>query len=541
MRTKRILKWIGLIVGIFILLAIGFGLYLKSIIPKSVGTPTVLQAGLFDKPAQPFPMEGRYIFKSAHELAAMIRHQEATSEDIVKEFLANIKNNNWKYKAIIWLREEEALQEARMADEAVAKGDTLDKPLLGVPVTLKEMYWVKGSPSTMNAKMFGFTAPEDGPLARQMKGAGAIILGTTNVPFMLSDYQTHGEVYPTASNPYDTTRTPGGSTGGGAAALAAGFTTLEIGSDLGGSIRIPAAFCGLYGLKPSLGAINITQGTGPDTTTKYTRFALASGGPLARDLEDLELLWHVLKNVPPDPRFPSPVETIPASDKTLDQYRLAWMDQWVREKGSIHVGNDVVSKMKMLADSLAGHGVKMSHDAPPVLDDMLRNFMASFAGMMGENQPWLIRKFIAIDFAKFDDGSGIYENFKETIMDPTDTRWVEILEQRKDLIEAWDVFFKSYDFFICPVTYGPAIHKCPQGSKLEGDHGQMMTYLDYFTCSPAFNATGHPSLSVPLGLNADGLPVGVQIVGPYHSEEEILHLARLISPYTQGFVKPAQL
>ena len=218
--TKKVLKWTGIILGSILLLAIILGIYIYTIIPKPIGAPVKLQEALFARPAQAFPMEGKYIYKSATELAAMIRHREATAVEVVTEFLNNIRNNNYKYNALIWIRAEEALQDAQRADQMVADGDTMNHPLLGVPVTIKEMYWVKGSPSTLNAKMYGFTAPDDATVVKQLKSAGAVVLGTTNVPFMLMDYQTQGEVYPTASNPYDTSRTPGGSTGGGAAAKA---------------------------------------------------------------------------------------------------------------------------------------------------------------------------------------------------------------------------------------------------------------------------------------------------------------------------------
>ncbi len=164
--TKIILKWVGIVLGSLILVAVAFGIYVYSILPPTIGKPIVLQKELFAKPAQPFPMEGKYIYKSVRELGAMIRHHQATSVEIVTEFLNNIKNNNNKYNAIIWLREKEALEDAKHADELVAKGDT-SKALLGVPVTIKEHYRVKGSPSCMNAKMYGFTAPRDAAIVEQ--------------------------------------------------------------------------------------------------------------------------------------------------------------------------------------------------------------------------------------------------------------------------------------------------------------------------------------------------------------------------------------
>ncbi len=537
--ANKILRYTLIILGSIIIMGAILGMYVKSIIPKPIGSPIQLQAALFSKPSAHCLMEGKYIYKSASDLASMIRHQEVTSVEVVNEFLCNIKNNNFKYNAIIWLREKEALEDAAKADAMVKLGDTIDKPLLGVPITIKEMFWVKGSPSTLNAKMFGFIAPRDAEVVEQLKSAGAVILGTTNVSFMLSDYQTQGEVYPTGNNPYDTTRTPGGSTGGGAAALAAGFSALELGSDLGGSIRIPAAFCGLYGLKTSFGAINITQGTSPDTVTKFTRFALASAGPLARNVEDLQLMWNVLKNTKPDSRFQEPINWKPSTIKSLDQYHVAWTDEWINGKDTVKVSNEVKSKLRQLIDSLRLNGVKVQHAVPDSYESMKKSFLETFASMISEGQPWLLRKFIAMDFKKLDDGTAAFNAFYEAINNSSKEKWDETKKNRQKLVDHWELFFKEHDFFICPITYGVAIKKCAQGSLLQGENAPI-PYMTYFPYSYIFNATGHPSIVVPMGLNKNGLPIGLQIVGSYYSEDELLHFAALISSYSSGFVVPVR-
>lgn len=541
-RTKKFLKWTGIILGSLILLAAAFGLYVYSILPKPIGTPPKLQAELFSKPEYPFPMEGKFIYKSATELSKMIKNHQATSVEIVTEFISNIKNNNYKYKAIIYLREKEALQDAKLADEAISKGDTLDKPLLGVPITIKEHYWVKGSPCTMNAKMYGFIAPDDAVVVKHLKDAGAVILGTTNVPYMLQDYQTQGEVYPTANNPYDTTRTPGGSTGGGAAALAAGFTTLELGSDMGGSIRIPSSFCGLYGLKTTFGTINITEGGGPDTVTKYTRLACASGGPLARTPDDLQLAWNVLKTTPMDKKFQQPIQFLPVDNKPLSEYKIAWIGEWKHGKRTAEIGSDVKDALKRLTDSLNRHGVQTNNTAPDLYDDMEKNFFGSFSSMIGEGQPWLLRKFIGVDLKKWGEADNVpNENFQaalDALNDASDEKWQQLENDRKKLIAKWDEFFKQYDFFVCPITYGEAIKKCPTFSELTLDDGTKMPYFHYFQYTVIFNATGNPCITIPMGLNKQGLPIGLQIVGPYYSEDKLIHFAKLIESLVPSFQQP---
>jgi amidase len=533
--TKKWLKWTGIFLGILVL---SFALYLNSIIPKFDSRPVVLQEELFRKPSQPFPMEGKYIYKSASELSALIRNRQATSLEIVTEFICNIKNNNFKYNALVYLREQEALEDARMADDAITKGDTANKPLLGVPVTIKEMFWVKGSPSTLNAKMYGFTAPRNAEVVSHLKNAGAIILGTTNDAYLLSDYQTQGEEYPTANNPFDTTRTPGGSTGGGAAALAAGFTTLELGSDLGGSIRVPAVFCGLWSLKPTYGTVNITDGTNPDSAFKYSRMALASAGPMARTAEDLKLIWDVLQSTKIDTRFQKITHPAPATAKIIGQYKIAWMDEWKYNDRFVKINKDTKEKLNTFIDSLNKHGVVVERNAPDIYTDLQKMFLSTFGYMMGENQPYLLRKLIEMDFAKTDDGSGNFKSFSNAILDASDEGWNKIQYDRKILIKKWESFFKQYDFFICPVTYGAAFKKGESWKPILADDGASVGYIDYVPYSYVINATGHPAITVPLGLNKQGLPIGVQIIGPYYSEYELLHLAKLLVPLTPTFQRP---
>ncbi len=538
-KTKTILKWTGIILGSFILLTVALGLYVNSIIPKFNSVPVVLQKDLFEKPAQSFPMEGKFIYKSANELSQMIRSRHATSVEIVTEFINNIKNNNYKFNALIYLREQEALQDAKMADDAIAKGDTLNKPLLGVPVTIKEMFWVKGSPSTLNSKMYGFVAPRNAAVVTQLQRAGAIILGTTNVPFMLGDYQTAGEVYPTANNPFDTTRTPGGSTGGGAAAVAAGFSPLELGSDLGGSVRVPAVFCGLWSLKPTYSAVNITDGTSPDSAFVYSRMALASPGPLARTVKDLELMWSVLANTPIDKRFQKPTEWKPATGKNISQYKIAWMDEWNTSNGSVKISSETKQKLSVLIDSLKQHRAITERKAPDMYNELDKMFLRTWGYQFGENQPWLLRKFIEMDFAgKIKDDSENYTSFQDAIRDASDAGWEKTEADRKKLIGNWETFFNEYDFFICPVTYDAAFKKQESWKPIAADDGNTIPYTKYIPYAYIINSTGHPALTVPLGLNNKGLPIGLQIVGRNFSENELLHFAKLIEPLVPSFQQP---
>ena len=292
-RSRKILKWTGAVLGIIVLIVGSLGIYIWYNMPRPHGKKPELQTELFKKPEAEFPVNGIYIFKSATELAELIRTKKATSVDITQEFINFIKNNNYKTNAFVWLFENEALEAARKADEKVARGEKLGS-LHGVPVCIKEQFWIKGKYSNVNAVQFqSFIAPQNAAIVDAWINEGAIILGTTNIPNMLIDLQTFGDLYPRGNNPYDTSYTCGGSTGGGAAAVASGFCPLALGGDMGGSIRVPSAFCGLYGLKPTENTME-SYGTFPDLSSDKTYVTMAVTGPIARTIEDIDLSWKAL-------------------------------------------------------------------------------------------------------------------------------------------------------------------------------------------------------------------------------------------------------
>lgn len=524
----------------FLLIIVSLSTYYCSSPGKKNDSFPDKDASLFIKPKESLPVKGKYLFKSAMELASMIRNHEATSVDIVKEFIANIKNNNYKYNAIIWLREKEALEDAAKADEAVAKGQKLSA-LHGVPITVKEEYWIKGSPVTLNSFLHkDFIAPEDGELIKQLKKSGAIIIGKTNIPTMLMDFQVQGEIYPPANNPYDTTRTPGGSSGGAAAALAAGFTSIELGSDLGGSIRLPSSFCGLYGLKTTFRSLNVTQGDGPGIATKKRRFALNVAGPMTRTPEDLEIAWFILRDAKPDTAIQQHINWKKPSGRKINQYRLAWVDDWESGSPIPKASNDVKEKLKQLIDSLTQHGAFVRKTAPDTYNEMMRSYFVCLGLLAGEGLSDEERKSICETMKPWDDGTGTLTPFYKTMDNPDDSAWNKWLGENKILKEKWKSFFKQYDFLICPITYGPAFKKCPKGTPINID-GKTVSYFNYAPYTTILNPIESPSITIPLGLNKEGLPIAIQIIGPLFSEPELLYFAKLLKPLTPGFIRPPGL
>lgn len=535
---KKTLKRIAIIFAILVgVLAIAGG-YIYSIIPKPIAPVPSLQTELFQNHKNQTPPQGKYIYKSATELALLIKNKQVSSVEIVNDIITYIKHHNHKYNAVVWLFEDQAMKEAARADSLLSAG-TVQGPLHGVPITVKEQFSVAGSYLTLNSKMIGgFKPGEDQALVKQLRKSGAIIIGTTNVPAMLMDYQTQGEIYPTASNPYDTTRTPGGSTGGGAASLAAGFVPLELGADMGGSIRVPSSFCGLYGLKTTELAVDIWDQKFPGMEFDNKNAALAVAGPLARNTQDLELMWNVIKETPNQllKSTPYDYDTI----KSLNQYKIAWYDALKFGEFLIPVHHDIKNKLTALLDSLQVHGVQTENTMPNTFSEQFQIFMGLMAYMNTYGQPWIIRKFIVDGFKKMGDGPIDLSKSYELAMSQDANKHKEFINNRKTIIEEWNNFFKKYDFLICPVMPMPAIKKCPMGTSIEIE-GKEVNYWVSGSYALMVNALGLPSITIPLGLNEEGLPIGVQVIGKYFSEPQLIHFAKLLENITPGFIKPKEL
>jgi amidase len=532
-KTKKLLKWIGAILGSFILIVVILGIYVWMNIPKAQGDPPIIQSELFKKPENPFPCEEKFIFKTATELAELIRNRKATSVEITQEFINYIKNNNYKTNAFVWLFEKEALDAARNADEKVSRGEPLGL-LHGVPVSIKEQIWVKGKYCTINAQQFqNFIAPKNGDVVDAWINEGAIIIGTTNVPKMLIDFQTFGEIYPRGNNPYDTTRTCGGSTGGGAAAVASGFCPLALGGDMGGSIRLPAAFCGLYGLKTTENSLSI-KGTFPDTSADRKYVTMTVSGPIATTIEDIELSWKALLKAGNNTQQWLSVDTT----KKLNQYNIAWFDEWHYGNNKIPATTSLKEKMNLLVTNLSKNGVRVVNEEPANFAEMRQVHWLQSVYMIFNKQPWLIRQLIKRDFENSEVKTSIdLSEGLERIGDLDEKKYENIRMRRDTLSHALELFFKKYDFLILPVTPGTAFKHNPNHDRIAEENLNLL-YWDYLQYPMCFNLTGHPALTVPLGLNKQGLPIAVQIVGPLYSEQQLIQFAKLIKNLHDGYIRP---
>jgi len=479
----------------------------------------------------------KFIYNSAINLAKMIRNGEASSVDIVSEHLDRIKKFNENLHAVILLTEEDALKTAEACDREVKEGK-FRGPLHGVPITIKEQFWLKGQRSTMNFKMFkDWIAPQDAVLVERVKQAGAIIMGKTNVPRNLLDYQVSGDIYPEGKNPYNQDYTPGGSSGGSAAALASGMTPIEIGADFGGSIRVPANFCGLYGLKPTERTVPLHGNVPLPKGARGFVFHMAQAGPMARTVEDTELLWKIIKGPHESDRSTPRIDWYEPSGKKIGDYRIAWVDGWPGYETSAEVS----SSIQGLIERIKQEGTTMEKTGPDgqLHKRSLSLYVRLFPQMIAQDVPWFIRplmkKQIRNSLLK---GLKRYTKEYKQGFDLSFGNYSETMGTRATVVEAWEKFFQNFDFLICPVAFGPAFKRCKLGSRISFENKELI-YINYvWPYVGCFNASGHPAMNIPIGLGKDGLPLGIQIVGPYWNEPEMFHFAKQVASLTPGFIKP---
>jgi amidase len=382
-----------------------------------------------------------------------------------------------------------------------------------------------------------FVAPADAVIIDRIKKSGAILLGQTNVPKNLLDYQVWGDIYPEGKNPYNTEYSPGGSTGGGAAALAAGFTSLELGGDFGGSIRVPASFCGLYGLKPTDKTVPLHGNIPLPKNAKTFLVHMAQAGPLARNLDDLQLLWKIIVGPHESDRSIPRIEWKESKKKSLAEYKIAWIDAWPGYEASTQVSNAI----KKLTDDIKAKGCSLEKKIPDdsLHKESLKLFVSIFPYVIGQGTPWFVRAIIKMQLR-----NGVFKGVKEfwpemnKAFKMNANHYGEVMLQKSLITQRWENFFKEYDFLICPVAHGPAYKRCKMGSKLSYD-GKEINYLDYvWPYVACFNASGNPSITIPLGIGIEGLPLGIQIVGSYWSEPELINFTKQVTALTQGFIKP---
>ena len=445
-------------------------------------------------------------FWSTSEQAAAIRSGMVGSLELMDHLIDRIEKINPELNAVITSDYERARAAASSADEVLARGENLG-PLHGVPITVKDALETEGIISTGGATELATNVPNrDAPVVAAVKAAGAIVMAKTNLPRWSGDIQAYNDLFGTTVNPWDVERVPGGSSGGAAAAVAAGLTSFEIGTDIGGSIRFPASFNGIYGHKPSFGIVPST-GYLDHVDGGTTEADVNVIGPLARSAADLDLLLGILaRSTPPWVAQLDP----PAGD--VRQLRVAaWLDDEF-----CPVDDQVLAVMEAAVGLLEADGVAVDRGARPDLDPAVASSLGA--------------ELVVQAIMQSTKSEGIGHRL-----------WLDKHMEREALRARWAEFFTRFDVILMPVAFVPPFPHQQDGNFATRTlmcNGVERPYADVVRWTFLTGMAYLPSSVPPLGLTAGGLPVGLQVVGPYGSDRSTIALAGHIGSLTGGYRRP---
>jgi len=439
-------------------------------------------------------------------LSALLRDGHLSAAELLEAQLERIERSNPALNAIVTLDADGARRAAAGADAARRRGDVWGA-LHGLAVTLKDSHAVAGLRSTIGVAEVGDRVPaEDGTVAARIRAAGGIILGKTNLASWLYDIQGVSELFGRTNNPWDLGRTAGGSSAGSAAAVAAGLTVVEVGSDVGGSVRIPASFCGVVGFKPTEG--RIPESGHQEVGQPRSHWVMESIGPLGRSVDDVERLFRLLAG--PDGRDWSvpPVPIASVATPALRGLRIAVAEALP----GLTVQADVRATVGRVARDLESAGAIVDPAVPPI------DWAAAREAR---------RRLFRLADRPFgsDAAPGAFREYAEALAVRTET------------IRAWEVFLAGFDAFLCPSTSTTAFEHRPMGEPFDVD-GEVVEYWTPEQHAQPFNFTGQPAISLPAGLDVGGLPIGIQLAARRWHDAELLAVARAIEPVAGGFLRP---
>ncbi|MBQ76157.1 MAG: amidase [Gammaproteobacteria bacterium] len=476
-----------------------------------------------------------YAFQSALDLVALIKSKKVSSRELTQMYVDRIEKFDSDINAVVVRDFDRALDAADAADAALASGNDLG-PLHGLPMTIKEAYNIAGLPTTWGIPIFkDNVADSDAESVRRLKEAGAHFMGKTNVPIQLADFQSYNEIYGVTGNPWDLERTPGGSSGGSAAALAAGLTGLEAGSDIGGSIRNPAHFCGIYGHKPTWGVVP-PQGHSLPGDLKPPDIAVV--GPMARSAEDLAASMDIVAGADPDHAAGWQLH-LPKPDKTeLKDLRVAiWQSDEMAP-----VETEVADRVAMVADVLAKAGAVVSDSARPALDmnDSFGVYVSLLQGVMAEGMPEEMKEIQREAAAQLDPSDDSMEALSTRAAIQEHGVWLASHNQRYHLRHAWRAFFQDWDIMICPqmaTTAFPHDHQDVTERTLLVNN-EVQPYFQQIFWAGTITVAHLPSTVFPTGPSKEGLPIGLQAVGAEFNDYKTIDFTRLMAQEIGGFQPP---
>lgn len=479
--------------------------------------------------------------QNAVDIAAQVAAGTLRATDALEAAIDRYEAHNDTYNAVVLTRTEAAYQAAAAVDAKVAAGEPVG-PLAGVPMTIKEGFdWV-GTPTTWGNPNWADYQPERNAVCvGRLIDAGAVIYGKTNVPYLLGDWQSFNDIYGTTSNPWDVTRTPGGSSGGSAVALATGMATLELGSDIGGSLRNPAHFCGVFSHKPTFDVVPTAGHTAPMSITSAD---IAVCGPMARCAADLAVALDVMAGPAGDDatgyRLALPTE----QRDELSAFKVAVM----LETPVVATDTAMIGVLADAVDALAAAGAQVTYAAPEIDQHAFHeNYLAVLRGATGAHAP--------------DDAYGVYEEGQRLYAAGERTPaavaghfatvshrdWMAAHEQRTRYRAAWAAFFADYDVMLCPVATSVAFshdHTGTRATRTIEVNGNPEPCVDALFWAGWSCSVYLPTTTVPVGfqrgpgLGEGGLPVGIGVIAPMFHDHRAIAFGRLIEEHLGGFVAP---
>ena len=451
---------------------------------------------------------------TAREIAAQIRAKAVSPVEVARLHLDRIERLNPTLNAFVDCQPETVLAQARKAEKAILNGDTLG-PLHGVPVSIKSSIDVAGHRCEAGTRLrAGYVAAEDAPLVSRLRAAGAVILGVTNTPELLMAWETDNLLYGRTNNPWDIARTAGGSSGGEAAAIAAGLSAGGVGSDGGGSIRVPSHFCGICGLKPTPGRIPITAHF-PKSGGPFALLGVV--GPMARTVDDLQVLFELMAGADDGDPCSAPVPVLKTHVKELKTFSIGFFE----EDGRTPVTNETRTAVNHAASLLSLNGYRIEQFRPDGLEDARQlwwKFFGTAGGMIlgpflkgheKELSPILREFFLWTSAEPAHTGESLL------------TAWLSRDELREKILQQ----MRRYPVLICPTAAIPAFRHGEREWQVEG---KSVKYLDAWSYCEWFNLLGFPAAVVPISFSEEGLPIGVQVVGRPWEEEVVLAVAKAL-------------
>ena len=487
--------------------------------------------------------QNNILFMSATAIAAKIRNKEVTSYEVVTAYYEQIDKYNHTYNAVVTLNKMEALKRAKEADIAISKGEIWGK-LQGVPITIKDNYKTKGLRTTSGYKPLTNNVPDtDAEIVKLLIAEGAIIIGKTNLSVLAMDMQSDNPIFGKTNNPWDTTKTSGGSSGGCATALATGMTPLSFGNDLAGSIRLPSAYCGVYGFKPTFGVVSL-QGIQTDPKEKTNGLkSLAVAGPLARTIEDLELAMDIIAQTTNTDKKLIPINR---GTDTIDikHMTIAWTDEF----GGVPVDNEIKLKIQEYISKLEKAGATVVKVTPEIDFNLAWKTWGSFVGMQGGYNTSNFVKWMGLPFIK-----AVLKNvpMHQNVVKPTSVeKYMMALNIQDSMINTMENFMNEYDAFICPVSAVTAFnHHAPSKSygsfslyntPLKVNNDDIHYYMATQAYTTPFTLTESPVLSMPISISKESLPIGVQVIGKRYSDFRLLKIGMVLDDYAEKLKYPLE-